>query len=281
MGLPDTEMEALIRSDYAQGFVTEIESDTLPPGLDEDVIRTISERKGEPDWMLEKRLTAYRHWLTLQEPNWAAVRHPPIDFQAISYYSSPKKKPTLESLDQVDPELLATYEKLGIPIDDMTERLSDVMVTAITSLGVQKLAYAIGVAFVPPILAACLFLLSLLVWYEPLGHVVDGIQHLPHRQRQTDARRFQLQGGVFDDGDRGVDGAAGGIGQAGGGDGAPEIVVRGAVHQRQGCALEENHHDGEHDARHRPQGLFSGRCFHVVPFIRRQVCRPPRIARGT
>ena len=130
MGLPDTEMEALIRSDYAQGFVTEIESDTLPPGLDEDVIRTISARKGEPDWMLEKRLTAYRHWLTLQEPNWAAVRHPPIDFQAISYYSSPKKKPALESLDQVDPELLATYEKLGIPIDEQ-KALAGVAVDAV------------------------------------------------------------------------------------------------------------------------------------------------------
>ena len=130
MGLPDTEMEALIRSDYAQGFVTEIESDTLPPGLDEDVIRTISARKGEPPWMLEKRLTAYRHWLTLQEPNWAAVRHPPIDFQAISYYSSPKKKPMLESLDQVDPELLATYEKLGIPIDEQ-KALAGVAVDAV------------------------------------------------------------------------------------------------------------------------------------------------------
>ncbi|MEJ2591617.1 MAG: Fe-S cluster assembly protein SufB [Candidatus Thiodiazotropha sp.] len=130
MGLPDTEMEALIRSDYAQGFVTEIESDTLPPGLDEDVIRAISARKGEPSWMLEKRLTAYRHWLTLQEPNWAEVRHPPIDFQAISYYSSPKKKPALESLDQVDPELLATYEKLGIPIDEQ-KALSGVAVDAV------------------------------------------------------------------------------------------------------------------------------------------------------
>ncbi|MCU7807534.1 MAG: Fe-S cluster assembly protein SufB, partial [Candidatus Thiodiazotropha sp. (ex Semelilucina semeliformis)] len=93
MGLPNTEMEDFVESEYAQGFVTEIESDTLPPGLDEAVIRTISERKGEPPWMLEKRLTAYRHWLTMREPNWAEVRHPPIDFQTISYYSSPKKKP--------------------------------------------------------------------------------------------------------------------------------------------------------------------------------------------
>ncbi|MEJ2466372.1 MAG: Fe-S cluster assembly protein SufB, partial [Candidatus Thiodiazotropha sp.] len=118
MGLPDTQMEELIKSDYAQGFITQIESDTLPPGLDESVVRTISERKGEPEWMLEKRLLAYRHWLTMSAPNWAAIRHPPIDFQAISYYSSPKKKPLLESLDEVDPELLATYEKLGIPLDE-------------------------------------------------------------------------------------------------------------------------------------------------------------------
>jgi len=130
MGLPDTEMEALIQSEYAQGFVTQIESDTLPPGLNESVIRTISERKGEPSWMLEKRLTAYRHWLTMQEPNWAALRHPPIDFQAISYFSSPKKKPALESLDQVDPELLATYAKLGIPIEEQ-KALSGVAVDAV------------------------------------------------------------------------------------------------------------------------------------------------------
>ncbi len=130
MGLVETQMDALIESDYAQGFVTRIESDTLPPGLDESVIRTISERKGEPEWMLEQRLAAYRHWLTMSEPNWAAVRHPPIDFQAISYYSSPKRQPALDSLDQVDPELLATYEKLGIPIDEQ-KALAGVAVDAV------------------------------------------------------------------------------------------------------------------------------------------------------
>ncbi|MEJ2395104.1 MAG: Fe-S cluster assembly protein SufB [Candidatus Thiodiazotropha sp.] len=130
MGLPDTQMEELIKSDYAQGFITQIESDTLPPGLDESVVRTISERKGEPEWMLEKRLLAYRHWLTMSAPNWAAIRHPPIDFQAISYYSSPKKKPLLESLDEVDPELLATYEKLGIPLDEQ-KALAGVAVDAV------------------------------------------------------------------------------------------------------------------------------------------------------
>ena len=130
MALADNAMDELIHSDYAQGFVTDIESDTLPPGLDEGVIRTISERKGEPEWMLQKRLAAYRHWRTMREPNWASLQHPPIDYQAISYFSSPKKKPNLKSLDEVDPELLATYEKLGIPIDEQ-KALSGVAVDAV------------------------------------------------------------------------------------------------------------------------------------------------------
>ncbi|MCM8855070.1 MAG: Fe-S cluster assembly protein SufB [Candidatus Thiodiazotropha sp.] len=123
-------METLIRSDYAEGFVTQIESDTLPPGLDESVIRTISSRKQEPEWMLEKRLAAYQYWLKMQEPNWATIRHTPIDFNGISYYSSPKKKPQLDSLDEVDPELLATYEKLGIPLDEQ-KALAGVAVDAV------------------------------------------------------------------------------------------------------------------------------------------------------
>ncbi|MCU7838258.1 MAG: Fe-S cluster assembly protein SufB [Candidatus Thiodiazotropha sp. (ex Troendleina suluensis)] len=130
MDLVDSEMETLIRSDYAEGFVTQIESDTLPPCLDESVIRTISSRKQEPEWMLEKRLAAYQYWLKMQEPNWATIRHPPIDFNGISYYSSPKKKPQLDSLDEVDPELLATYEKLGIPLDEQ-KALAGVAVDAV------------------------------------------------------------------------------------------------------------------------------------------------------
>ncbi|MCU7904418.1 MAG: Fe-S cluster assembly protein SufB [Candidatus Thiodiazotropha sp. (ex Epidulcina cf. delphinae)] len=130
MGSSNTAVEALMGKGYAQGFVTQIESDTLPPGLDEAVIRTISSRKEEPAWMLEKRLAAYHHWLTLREPNWAAVRHPPIDFQAISYFSSPKKRPQLGSLDEVAPELLATYEKLGIPIEEQ-KALAGVAVDAV------------------------------------------------------------------------------------------------------------------------------------------------------
>ncbi|MEW8012579.1 MAG: Fe-S cluster assembly protein SufB [Candidatus Thiodiazotropha sp.] len=128
--MTDSSVENLISTGYAEGFVTRIDSDTLPPGLDASVIRAISSRKDEPEWMLEKRLQAYRHWLSMQQPDWAAIRYPAIDFQAISYYSSPKKKPQLASLDDVDPELLATYEKLGIPLDEQ-KALAGVAVDAV------------------------------------------------------------------------------------------------------------------------------------------------------
>lgn len=130
MGMTDSSVENLISTGYAEGFVTRIDSDTLPPGLDASVIRAISSRKDEPEWMLEKRLQAYRHWLSMQQPDWAAIRYPAIDFQAISYYSSPRKKPQLASLDDVDPELLATYEKLGIPLDEQ-KALAGVAVDAV------------------------------------------------------------------------------------------------------------------------------------------------------
>ncbi len=111
--------EGIVKSDYEHGFVTEIESDTLPPGLNEEVIRTISRRKAEPEFMTEYRLKAYRHWLSMQEPRWAFVDHPPIDFQAISYYSAPKHlKEGPKSLDEIDPALLETYNKLGIPLEE-------------------------------------------------------------------------------------------------------------------------------------------------------------------
>ena len=101
---------------YKYGFVTDIESEKAPKGLSEDTVRFISEKKGEPAWMLEWRLGAYRRWLTMTEPTWAKVTYPKIDFQDIYYYSAPKKTPGPKSLDEVDPELLATYEKLGIPL---------------------------------------------------------------------------------------------------------------------------------------------------------------------
>jgi Fe-S cluster assembly protein SufB len=101
---------------YKYGFVTDIESEKAPKGHSEDIVRFISEKKGEPEWMLEWRLGAYRRWLTMTEPTWAKVTYPKIDFQDIHYYAAPKKAPGPKSLDEVDPELLATYEKLGIPL---------------------------------------------------------------------------------------------------------------------------------------------------------------------
>ncbi|MCS2609889.1 Fe-S cluster assembly protein SufB [Halomonas dongshanensis] len=113
------EMEQLVRREYKEGFVTDIESDTLPPGLNEDTIAFISKKKGEPEWMLEWRLDAYRQWLKMEEPSWAHLDYPPIDYQAISYYSAPKRpEDGPQSLDEVDPKLLETYEKLGIPLHE-------------------------------------------------------------------------------------------------------------------------------------------------------------------
>ncbi|MFN2309214.1 MAG: Fe-S cluster assembly protein SufB [Gammaproteobacteria bacterium] len=116
MGTTTHDVTALIQKDYQQGFVTDIATDSLPPGLDETVIRAISAKKQEPDWLLEWRLQAYRHWLTLREPEWASVHHPPIDYQAISYYAAPTSSPGSKRLDEVDPKLLETYAKLGIPL---------------------------------------------------------------------------------------------------------------------------------------------------------------------
>ncbi|GEO80429.1 Fe-S cluster assembly protein SufB [Pararhodospirillum oryzae] len=107
-----------VTGQYKYGFVTDIEAETAPKGLSEDIIRFISARKEEPEWMLEWRLKAYRHWLTLEEPTWAAVTYPVIDYQNIHYYSAPKHKEGPKSLDEVDPELLETYSKLGIPLKE-------------------------------------------------------------------------------------------------------------------------------------------------------------------
>lgn len=114
-------------TEYKYGFVTPIDSDVMPKGLSEDTIREISARKGEPEFLLKFRLKAFKKWLQMEEPHWATVQYPPIDYQNISYYSEPKSKPRLESLDQVDPELLRTFEKLGIPLEEQ-KRLSNVAV---------------------------------------------------------------------------------------------------------------------------------------------------------
>ena len=112
----DNLAQELAEQKYKYGFVTDIESETAPMGLSEDTVRFISAKKNEPEWLLEWRLKAYRHWLTMKEPDWAMLQHPPIDYQAAYYYAAPKSKPKLQSLDEVDPELLKTYEKLGIPL---------------------------------------------------------------------------------------------------------------------------------------------------------------------
>jgi Fe-S cluster assembly protein SufB len=123
-------LDTFVSQPYKYGFVTQIEYEEFPRGLSEDVIRMISERKGEPAFMLEFRLKAYRHWLTMTEPVWHNVQYPAIDFQDIVYYSAPKKKPTLNSLDEVDPLILETYEKLGIPLSEQ-KMLANVAVDAV------------------------------------------------------------------------------------------------------------------------------------------------------
>ncbi len=124
-------IESFVKQGYKWGFVTDIESESAPPGLNEEIVRFISHKKQEPEWMLDWRLKAYRHWLTMTEPTWPNVHYPKIDFQASIYYSAPKKKDDgPKSLDEVDPKLLETYEKLGIPLNERA-RLAGVAVDAV------------------------------------------------------------------------------------------------------------------------------------------------------
>ncbi|MFL5612885.1 MAG: Fe-S cluster assembly protein SufB [Gemmatimonadaceae bacterium] len=123
-------IESLIEKEYAAGFVTEVESDTLAPGLSEDTVRIISKKKEEPEWMLEWRLKAFRRWQSMSEPHWPNVKYEPIDYKGISYYSAPKKQKTLGSLDELDPEILKTYQRLGIPLHEQ-KMLAGVAVDAI------------------------------------------------------------------------------------------------------------------------------------------------------
>jgi len=146
-------LERWAKQQYKYGFVTDIETESVPPGLNEDTIRAISAKKGEPEFMLEWRLRAYRHWLTMTEPTWANIHYPPIDYQAIVYYSAPKQKKGLKSLDEVDPKLLETYAKLGIPLSERAA-LAGVAVDAVfDSVSVattfkSKLA-ELGIVFCP------------------------------------------------------------------------------------------------------------------------------------
>src|SRR5262245_18792749 len=123
-------IQDLANREYKYGFVTDIEQEAVPQGLSEDIVRLISAKKNEPAWLLEWRLKAYRTWLTMKEPTWGNVTYGPIDYQNIIYYAAPKRKPALQSLDQVDPEIRRTFEKLGIPLEEQ-KLLSGVAVDAV------------------------------------------------------------------------------------------------------------------------------------------------------
>jgi Fe-S cluster assembly protein SufB len=125
-----TVIETQVNEPYKYGWVTDIDADTVPPGLNEEIIAAISAKKGEPEFMLEWRLKAYRHWLTMVEPTWPNVKYDPIDYQAITYYSAPKPRKQLASMDEVDPALVETFEKLGIPLNEQ-KRLAGVAVDAV------------------------------------------------------------------------------------------------------------------------------------------------------
>lgn len=124
------DIQKLLNRPYKHGWQTIIESETFPKGLSEDVVRAISAKKNEPEWMLDFRLRAYKKWLTMEEPSWSDNRYPPINYQDVSYYSEPKIKEKKQSLDEVDPELLRTFDKLGIPLNEQ-KRLANVAVDAV------------------------------------------------------------------------------------------------------------------------------------------------------
>ena len=120
-------LEEVTSSEYKYGFTTDIESDTIEKGLSEEVIRTISQKKNEPNWMLEYRLRAYKAWVEMKEPDWANIRYQKPNYQDVIYYSAPKQKPVLDSLDELDPEMKKTFDKLGISIDEQ-KKLANVAV---------------------------------------------------------------------------------------------------------------------------------------------------------
>ncbi|HEY0664669.1 MAG TPA: Fe-S cluster assembly protein SufB [Gallionella sp.] len=146
-----TALQNLVNQPYKHGFVTDIETEAVPKGLNEDVIRLISKKKDEPEWLLEFRLSAYRHWLTMEEPDWANVNYPKIDFQDIIYFAQPKPKKQLSSLDEVDPELKRTFDKLGVPLHEqklMTGVAVDVIFDSVSVTTTYKAKLAeIGIIF--------------------------------------------------------------------------------------------------------------------------------------
>ncbi len=181
----------VVNQPYKHGFVSDIEADALPKGLSEDIVRAISARKNEPEWMLDFRLKAFRHWQTMVEPTWAHVHYPKIDFQNIVYYSAPKPKKKLNSLDEVDPELLRTFEKLGVPINEqkaMTGVAVDVIFdsVSVTTTYKEKLA-EYGIVF-------CSFSEALQTHPELIKQYVGSV--VPY----TDNFYAALNSAVFSDG---------------------------------------------------------------------------------
>src|SRR5438132_3063665 len=123
-------IQDLANREYKYGFITDIEQEAVPRGLSEDIVRLISAKKHEPAWLLDWRLKAYRMWLTMKEPAWGNIKYGPIDYQNIIYYSAPKRKPSLKSLDEIDPDIRSTFDKLGIPLEEQ-QMLSGVPVDAV------------------------------------------------------------------------------------------------------------------------------------------------------
>lgn len=184
-------LESIIQKEYAPGFVTDLEADTLPPGLNEDVIRAISKRKNEPAFMLEWRLKAYAQWQTLTEPHWAYLEYTPVDYQSISYYSAPKVKESPKSLEEVDPKLIETYKKLGIPLHEQ-ERLAGVAVDAVFD------SVSVATTFKDKLAAAGVIFCSM---SEALQHHADLVQKYLGTVVPTSDNFFAaLNSAVFSDG---------------------------------------------------------------------------------
>lgn len=186
-----TTIEKTVFSDYKYGFVTDIEADEAPMGLNEDVVRFISAKKREPEWMLEWRLKAYRHWLTMKEPNWANVKFPAINYQDIIYYSAPKQKINPKSLDEIDPELKKTFEKLGISLDEQ-KRLSGVAVDAVID------SVSIGTSFKGQLAELGIIFCSMSEAIREHSHLVK--EYLSSVVPITDNYYAALNSAVFSDG---------------------------------------------------------------------------------
>jgi len=192
MSATENTVTKLVQKEYEHGFVTELETDTLPPGLSEETVRQISARKNEPEWLLEARLKAYRHWLKMTDPEWAHVKHPKIDYQAISYYSAPKKRGDgPKSLDEVDPELIAAYNKLGIPLEEQ-KALAGVAVDAVFD------SVSIATTFREPLAKAGVIFCSFSEAVQEYPELVR--QHLGSVVPYTDNYFACLNAAVFSDG---------------------------------------------------------------------------------